>query len=150
VEDLAILADRLTASGMAVEIETTGSASELTPAQHLTVYRLAQESLTNAFKHADRAKGARVHLVWTATSVEFRVRSSLPPRALPLQEEVLPAGRGVAGMQARAAAAGGWVETIRSEETFEVMAFLPSAGADWHPESAPGEPEPRALEGARP
>ncbi|MDQ0616646.1 sensor histidine kinase [Arthrobacter globiformis] len=130
VEDLATLADRLSSSGMPVQITTTGSPRDLTVAQHLTVYRLVQESLTNAFKHADRAKGARVGLAWTATSLEVSVRSSLLRGPVPFQEEVQSTGRGIAGMKSRAAAAGGWVETLRSEEIFEVMAFLPLTRAD--------------------
>ena len=49
----------------------------MTAGQQLTVYRLAQESLTNAFKHGDRSKGTHLHLVWTAASLELRSRSSL-------------------------------------------------------------------------
>lgn len=150
VEDLVTLTGRLSSSGMPVEIETTGSPRDLTAAQHLTVYRLAQESLTNAFKHADRAKGASVHLEWNTTSLELRVRSSLPQGAVPIQEAMRPAGRGIAGMKARAAAAGGWVETIHGEDTFEVMAFLPSDRADRHAEPAPETAQFPALEGARP
>lgn len=150
VEDLVTLTDRLSSSGMPVAIETTGSPRGLTAAQHLTVYRLAQESLTNAFKHADRGKGASMHLVWTPTSLELRVRSSLGQDAIPFREQMRPTGRGLAGMQARAAAAGGWVETIRSVETFEVMAFLPLTGAGPLPESAPETAQLPVLEGARP
>ncbi|MET3920304.1 histidine kinase [Arthrobacter sp. UYEF20] len=153
IDDLGTLAERLSASGMPVQIETTGQPRHMTPMQHLTVYRLAQESLTNAFKHADRGKGTRLHLVWTAASLELRVRSALirGPESPP---EDPPSGRGIAGMKARAAAAGGWVETVWGEETFEVMAFLPSAGPDQHPDQHPGaapeEPRLRALEGATP
>ena len=77
VEDLVILADRLSSSGMPVTIETTGEPWDMTAAQQLTVYRLAQESLTNAFKHGDRGQGTHLHLVWTAASLELRSRSSL-------------------------------------------------------------------------
>lgn len=150
VDDLATLAERLSSCGMRVEIETSGQPWEITSLQHLTIYRLAQESLTNAFKHADRSKGAQLQLIWTVTSLELRVRSSLirgGPGALP--DTVLP-GRGIAGMTARAAAAGGWVETIRGEETFEVMAFLPSAPPGQRPEDASTEPCLRVLEGAKP
>lgn len=149
VEDLAILAERLRSSGMPVKIETTGEPRDMTTLQHLTVYRLAQESLTNAFKHADRTKGTHLHLTWTATSLELRIRSWLVtgPAATP---ETAPPGRGIAGMKARAAAAGGWVETIQGEETFEVLAFLPSAARDQHAAAIPNEPRLHALEGAQP
>lgn len=148
VENLVILADRLSSSGMPVMIETTGEPWEMTAAQELTVYRLAQESLTNAFKHGDRGQGAHLHLVWTAASLEIRSRSSLttsPASAPPPQP-----GRGLAGMKARAAAVGGWVETVRGEETFEVLAFLPSAGPRQQVAAAPSGPRLRSLEGAQP
>jgi signal transduction histidine kinase len=148
VEDLAVLADRLAASGMPVRITTAGEPWTMTAAQQLTVYRLAQESLTNAFKHGDRGPGAGLHLAWAPASVELRVRSSLAAGS-PLSQTA-PYGRGLAGMKARAAAAGGWVETVQGEETFEVLAFLPSAGGDRPGTAASNEPQLRALEGAQP
>ena len=53
-------------------------------------------------------------------------------------------------MKARAAAAGGWVETLRGEGTFEVLAYLPAAVPDGHPAAAPDQPSLHGLEGARP
>lgn len=149
IEDLVILADRLSSSGMAVTIETTGQPWDMTAAQQLTVYRLAQESLTNAFKHGDRSQGTHLHLVWTAGSLELRINSSLitSPAAT---TKATPSGRGIAGMKARAAAAGGWVETVRGEETFEVLAFLPSAGPRQQAAAASNGPRLRSLEGAQP
>jgi signal transduction histidine kinase len=149
VEDLAILADRLSSSGMPVTIETTGEPWDMTAVQQLTVYRLAQESLTNAFKHGDRSQGTHLYLVWTAASLELRSRSSLitSPGATP---KTTPSGRGIAGMRARAAAAGGWVETVRGEETFEVLAFLPSAVPGQHAAAATNKPRLRSMEGAQP
>jgi len=149
VEDLVTLADRLSSSGMPVTIETTGEPWDMTAVQQLTVYRLAQESLTNAFKHGDRSQGTHLHLVWTAASLELRSRSSLitNPAATP---KTPPSGRGLAGMRARAAAVGGWVETVRGEETFEVLAFLPLAGPGQHAAAATNKPRRRSLEGAQP
>jgi signal transduction histidine kinase len=147
IEDLVSLAGRLSASGMPVIIETTGEPWDLTAAQELTVYRLAQESLTNAFKHGDRSQGTHLHLVWTAESFELRSRSSLiaGQGAAP---KTTPSGRGIAGMRARAAAVGGWVETVRGEETFEVLAFLPATGPGRYPESVPATAELPVLDGA--
>jgi len=146
VEDLATLADRLSSIGMPVTTETTGEPWDLTAAQQLTVYRLAQESLTNAFKHGDRSQGTHLHLIWTAESLELRCRSSLitGPAATPT---TAPAGRGLAGMRARAAAAGGWVETVSGQGTFEVLAFLPSAVPGQPASSAPDRPRLASLEG---
>lgn len=149
VEDLVPLAERMGSSGMPVTIESTGEPWNMTASQQLTVYRLAQESLTNAFKHGDRSQGASLHLVWAATSVELRIRSSLVSGPA-VAARTAPSGRGIAGMKARAAAAGGWVETLRGEGTFEVLAYLPAAVPDGHPAAAPDQPSLHALEGARP
>jgi signal transduction histidine kinase len=147
IEDLVILADRLSASGMPVAIETTGEPWDLTAAQELMVYRLAQESLTNAFKHGDRSQGAHLHLVWTAASLELRSRSSLITSQA--ATATTPAsGRGLAGMRARAAAAGGWVEAVRGEEIFEILAFLPLTGPVGYPKSVPATAELPVLDGA--
>lgn len=146
VEDLALLAERLRSSGMPVTIETTGEPWALTAAQQLTVYRLAQESLTNAFKHGDRKQGAHLHLIWTAASLELRCGSSLTTGHTATSTP--PSGRGLAGMRARAAAVGGWIETVRGEETFEVLAFLPATGPDRCPESAPAAADLPVLDGA--
>ncbi|XAS69492.1 histidine kinase [Micrococcaceae bacterium Sec5.7] len=149
IEDLVVLAERLSSSGMPVTIETTGEVWDMTAVQQLTVYRLAQESLTNAFKHGDRSRGAHLHLVWTGTSLELRVRSSVVtnPAATP---GTTPSGRGIAGMKARAAAAGGWVETIQAEESFELLAFLPWTAPDQHTAATPSKQRFPALEGAKP
>ncbi len=149
VEDLVALADRLSSSGMPVTIESTGEPWDMSAAQELTVYRLAQESLTNAFKHGNRNQGAQLQLVWNEASLELRSRSSLITNPAAAQKTA-PPGRGLAGMKARAAAAGGWVETVRGEKTFEVLAFLPSATPDQHATATPAKPRIPALEGARP
>jgi signal transduction histidine kinase len=146
LEDLVALADRLSSSGMPVTIEMSGEPWDMTAGQRLTVYRLAQESLTNAFKHGDRNQGVHLHLVWTPASLELHSRSSLSssPASAPNT-----AGRGLAGMKARAAAAGGWVETVRGEETFEVLAVLPSTGTGERAADMTEKSLLRSLEGAR-
>jgi signal transduction histidine kinase len=147
LDDLVTLAGRLSSSGMLVTIETTGEPWDMTAAQELTVYRLAQESLTNAFKHGDRSQGTHLHLVWTAESLELHSESSLI-NSLGATPETTSSGRGIAGMKARAAAAGGWVETVLGEETFEVLAFLPATGPDRYSESVPATAELPVLNGA--
>lgn len=149
VEDLVILADRLSSSGMPVTIKTTGQPRGMTAAQQLTVYRLGQESLTNAFKHGDRSQGTHLHLVWSETSLELRIRSSFTTSQA-VAPTTAPSGRGIAGMRARAAAVGGWVETVRGEETFEVLAFLPVAVPGKHSAAATNTRHLRSLEGAQP
>lgn len=149
-EDVAALADRMTQSGMPVKIETSGTPWDMTPAQHLTVYRLAQESLTNAFKHADRTRGVHLQFLWKPEAVELRVRSSLQTSTADTKTSDSSAlGRGLSGMKARAAAAGGWVETINGEKTFEVLAFLPATEQSASDASGGQFISARPVEGAK-
>jgi signal transduction histidine kinase len=146
--DLPGLVERLSATGMPVRMEAEGAPWQMTAAQDLTIYRLAQESLTNAFKHADRSAGTNLEFSWTMDGVQLRIRSVL--RA----EDRLPAsdsgGHGLAGMRARAAAAGGWLESTQDSTSFSVTAYLPST-ASILPEGflAPGVPSPKTLQGAQ-
>src|SRR5262249_12429519 len=61
VADIAALADRMTGAGVAVMVRTTGEPFGVPEDIGLTVYRIAQEALTNVLKHAGPAH-AEVHL----------------------------------------------------------------------------------------
>lgn len=87
-------------------------------AAQLTVYRIAQEALTNTLKHAGTRTRAELQVAVQARTVLIRVQDSGPPDgpgAAPPNEE----GHGLAGMRERAALYGG---TILSG---------PAAGGGW-------------------
>ena len=68
------LAEQMRAAGLPVEIERVGDPVELPPGVDLSAYRIVQEALTNALKHAGPAR-ARVVVrlrCWT----RFSSRSS--------------------------------------------------------------------------
>ncbi|MEV6275303.1 histidine kinase [Nocardia sp. NPDC051832] len=55
IDDLTALVEAVRATGTRVEIELPSSAPQLSPAVGLTVYRLVQEALSNAVRHAPGA-----------------------------------------------------------------------------------------------
>lgn len=99
------LVTRASAAGLAVSCRFAGSDSGLPDRAADAAYRVVQESLTNALKHAP---GAPVDiLVAGATEhVEISVRNG-PAAGPPSGLERSGGGRGLAGMRERVAACGG-------------------------------------------
>lgn len=101
---------RVEAAGIPVSIEVTGDPHVLPGGVQLTVFRVAQEALTNTLKHAGRPATAHLSLRCGADRVALEVidtggsAGALPPRPLP------SGGRGLRGMRERAAAFGGELE----------------------------------------
>ncbi|HEU5472477.1 MAG TPA: sensor histidine kinase [Actinophytocola sp.] len=72
IGDLARLADR-GGQGPVVDIEVVGEVGEVPPAIGAAIYRLAQESVTNARRHARHATRIEVQVLADDTSVHLRV-----------------------------------------------------------------------------
>jgi signal transduction histidine kinase len=119
------LVARTRASGLPVDLVVSGEPGALGPGPDLAVYRVVQEALTNALKHAGRAT-ARVSLAWGDEALEVAVvddgRDTCPRPAG-------PAGHGLTGMRERLAAYGG--ELLVGAEPaggFAVRARVPLQG----------------------
>jgi signal transduction histidine kinase len=109
--DLKELADNVRASGTPVELWTSGTDRPLSPALELSLYRVAQEALTNVVKHAP---GARVSVDLTISNGRVRLEvadDGGPARGAPGGEGAadLGTGHGIVGMRERVAAFGGWL-----------------------------------------
>jgi signal transduction histidine kinase len=72
VSDLELLAHPLS-DGPSVDVEVSGAVDELSPAVSAAVYRLAQESITNARRHAHEVTRIEVLVVADEASVRLRV-----------------------------------------------------------------------------
>jgi signal transduction histidine kinase len=144
--DLPALVRGMAATGMRVDLRTTGMPGGLTPSQQLSVYRIVQESLTNALKHTRGTATVDVSFVWEGPGLALTVRSR-GSEAAPEQTRGLPPARprggfGVGSMQERARLAGGWLTAERADpeegdatDGYLVTAFLPTYGdgrADAH------------------
>ena len=99
---------RVEAAGIPVTIEVAGDPHALPGGVQLTIFRIAQEALTNTLNHAGRPATARVSLRCTPDRVELEVTDTGSPVSGP---PGLPSGgRGLRGMRERAAAHGGVLE----------------------------------------
>jgi signal transduction histidine kinase len=104
--DLPVLADRVRGAGLPVTLSIEGPASGVPPDVELTVYRVVQESLTNALKHAGPAASARVTVECRAGgTVEVEVEDD--GRGAAADASVPGAGNGTSGMRERVTALGG-------------------------------------------
>lgn len=119
------------ASGLPVEMTVQGEPVEVSAGVDLVVYRVVQEALTNARKHAGPLLGkVAVHLRYEGDSLEVRVTDDgQGPGARPGGGP--GGGHGLVGMRERVAAYGGKLRTgPRPGGGFEVVATLPIGGGD--------------------
>lgn len=128
--DLDRLLEQLRASGLHIVREDSGGPLPLGAAQQIAVYRIVQESLTNALRHADVEREVGVRFAWTSHGLELSIASHLPemrPRTGMIPLGAAPAGHGIAGMSERAALTGGWLRAGVDGDRFIVTAWLPYA-----------------------
>ncbi|SDJ47261.1 Signal transduction histidine kinase [Frankineae bacterium MT45] len=105
-----------------VEARSSGTGRPLPTAADLALYRIVQEALTNASKHAPGSR-VSVDLDWRESSVTLTIRNTRALRAA----EGAGSGIGLIGMRERAAAAGGTLTAGSSADGgFEVVASLPA------------------------
>ncbi|MEF3116768.1 sensor histidine kinase [Streptomyces chrestomyceticus] len=119
------LVTRVRASGVTVDMHREGAPPPLPPLVDRAVYRVVQEALTNAVKHAP-GSAVRIALgrARRDTEVTVRVTNSAPPAGRPAK--AVTGNRGLAGLRERVSLVGG---TLRAEPCagggFEVVAVLP-------------------------
>jgi signal transduction histidine kinase len=96
-----IVDDAREASGGVVRLIMSGPADRLDPGVELAAYRIVQEALTNARRHAPGA-AVDVELRYAEDALRLRIRDNGPGQAARYH-----AGHGLLGMRERAAAVGG-------------------------------------------
>lgn len=122
LRDLPELLDRFRSSDMPVRLEE--DAVSLSPAQELAVYRVVQESLTNAFRHGERSQGAHVRLSKLRGGVVLAIVSVIDPQGDAAAPDAR-LGLGIPGMRQRAEALGGSLSARAGAGHFTVTAVLP-------------------------
>ena len=119
--DLPDLVASFRAAGLDVELEVRGSTAGLPAGVDLSVYRIVQEGLTNALKHA-RAGRTVVTVRRSLDGVEVELRSAAG-RGGP---DVTSSGHGLVGMRERVAVFGGSLDAGPVEQGgYRVLARLP-------------------------
>ena len=104
LHDLSALAATVTAAGTPVDLTVTGTPRELPTVVELNAYRIVQESLTNAMKHAPRSR-VEVTVDYQSALLRLRIRDfgqHAPDPGSP--------GSGLVGMRQRVVLLGGTLE----------------------------------------
>jgi signal transduction histidine kinase len=123
IAQLDALAAGVRAAGLPVDLRVDGDWQRLTSAIELSVYRIVQEALTNALKHAGPAS-VDVHIRCTADALTVDVTDDGAGSS-----GSAGSGHGLLGMRERVALFGGELRAgPRPEGGFAVHATLPVAG----------------------
>ena len=123
-EDLESLVDVYRGVGLPVQLTRRGEPPSQ-PGVQVTVFRVIQEALTNALRHASTPTTVAV-LVEKGTGVEVTITNDGAPLALTSDEHV---GRGLVGMRERAALYGGTLDAAPTGDgRWRVHLTLPGAG----------------------
>jgi signal transduction histidine kinase len=113
-------------AGLPVELTVIGQPAALPPGVDLSAYRIVQEALTNALKHAGPAT-AQVLVRYGTEELEVEVTDTGRRRSAGGED----AGHGLTGMRERVTLFGGELETGRRREGgFSVRARLPLASVE--------------------
>ncbi|WP_333744162.1 sensor histidine kinase [Streptomyces ardesiacus] len=98
------------AAGTAVELRRSGTERPLAPAADRAAYRIAQEGLTNAHKHAPGAP-ITVALRYEPDSLVVEVANGPVPAGAPAGPPAISGGQGLTGLRERARLVGGMVHS---------------------------------------
>ncbi len=108
-----------------IDVELAGELANLSPALESALYRVAQESVTNAQRHARHATRVEVRVTGNATDVQVTV-SDDGSRTAAVQN---PAGFGLVGMTERVTLLGGTLTAgPKPDRGWSVRAVLPRQG----------------------
>ena len=119
--DLPRLVAQVSDAGLPVEIEIEGERRELPLGVELSAYRIVQEALTNALKHAGEAR-ATVRVRYSPDQLELEVADD----GAGAPAAVTGGGHGLAGMRERVALYGGRLDAgRRGDRGFTVRVVLP-------------------------
>ena len=110
----------------AVRLIVSGTMTSYDPGTELVAYRIVQEALTNARRHAPGA-AVDVELMYSGDALRLRIRDNGPGPARGSAVDEGASGHGLLGMRERAATVGGWVRTGAAPGGgFLVEALLPA------------------------
>jgi signal transduction histidine kinase len=103
LEDLDELVSSTRSAGLNASIRVEGAPVAVSAGLSLCAYRVVQEALTNALKHAGPTK-AEVNVRWSEDALELQVTDAGRGASVPVTG---PGGHGIDGMRERAALHGG-------------------------------------------
>jgi signal transduction histidine kinase len=122
IEQLDHLVDVFAASGMRLQVTIRGERAPLAASAELAYYRIVQEALTNATKHAS-GTDVSLDIEWTAALVTLTITNGHGGEK---RDRAIASGYGLIGMRERAGAAGGAVDAgPTADGGYRVTATLP-------------------------
>ncbi|MGN7949883.1 sensor histidine kinase [Microbacterium sp. 22215] len=128
IDDIPALVDTIRRAGVTVGLEITGAAADAPQAVQIAAFRIAQEALSNAVRHASGA-AVTVRVQADADAVRIRVRNgraSAPPAPT-------GGGYGLRGMRERVELLGGsFTAGPTTDGGWEMAASLPLHDPDRH------------------
>ncbi len=135
LNDLDGLLESARSGGVTVSYEVSGMARPLAEGVDLSAYRILQEALSNAMRHAPGSTvQVRLHYGEAKLVIEVRNSDALDgARPGTPEEDVLSrgGGHGIIGMRERAAMLGGYLSAgLAGDDEFVVTAALPLDGGD--------------------
>ncbi|MEU9160116.1 histidine kinase [Streptomyces sp. NPDC048424] len=122
VDGLPALAEESGRAGSPVRLAMDREVHGLSPLRQAAVYRVVQECLTNAAKHA-HGETIDVSIAADGPRLRIAVSNALPART-PGRAPV-SAGSGTASMSERVRSLGGTLTARRTQDAYEVVATLP-------------------------
>jgi signal transduction histidine kinase len=121
IGDLGRLVEQMRAAGLTIRFVVTGHPRPMPASHQIAVYRIVQESLTNALRHGDRTREVSVDVWWGDQGVGLTVANAVAP--VPTSPSP---GHGIAGMRERAELTGGRLTVEnRGGDVFRVEAIIP-------------------------
>ncbi|AMB58662.1 hypothetical protein AWU67_07080 [Microterricola viridarii] len=145
IHDLERLIEQLRATGLKIDVSSTGAVLPMSASHQIAVYRIVQEALTNALRHGDATQPVGLALQW----INGGVRVTITSRARKQAPAPAPAslGHGIPGMRERALLTGGnFTAGGTGAGLFEVIAWIPSGAALNRPYwKAPHDAHPRCT-----
>ncbi len=133
--EIPALVDHARAGGLAVELQSRGELTLVAPSVGLAMYRIVQETLANAARHAPRAR--------TVLELELAdghlglVAETAGPVLAAQADEPQRRRYGLIGMRERAAAVGGELSAGPTSDGWRVSCQLPIETADEPPAAGP-------------
>ena len=122
LDDLPKLVEQVSDAGLPVRLHVEGERRDLPVGIELSAYRIVQEALTNALKHAGDAR-ASVLVRYGTDSLELEI---VDDGSGDTQSSVSRGGHGLVGMRERVALYGGRLDAGRSQSGgFAVRVLLP-------------------------
>ncbi|MGP4012158.1 sensor histidine kinase [Streptomyces sp. 4N124] len=138
LDRLDALIENTRAAGLRVETDIRGTAPPYPPGVELSAYRIIQEALSNALRHAP-GSAVRVEITHFPRGLYLGVINSRPEGPVPPSPGT---GHGLLGMRERATMLGGHLTaTPTLHGGFSVSAFLPRDGTADPDDAEPVEPD---------